>query len=383
MVIIKKIIRQVLLLGAILLYQFSFNCQAAISPTVRVQVLREMKRVRLDVSGAFSLKIVDNDTVILKKESAGNLLIQGTPYGFDIEGKEARGKRIEISRLDDGPISVNSRLFRGNLRFVKDGVLSFFAVNYVDLEDYIRGVLYHEISHLWPSEAIKAQAVLVRTFALSQMGTSKDKEFDLTNDIYSQMYGGRTSERFRLNNAVDETKNEVITFDAKIFPAYYHATCSGHTEDAKNLWDIDLLPLRGVACPYCKDSPHYKWDTYIGLDELRSKLRSSGFKVGKIKAIEITRHSNSNRILELKIISDSSNLKISGKAFREAVGPNVLRSNNFEVRLERDKAFFEGLGWGHGVGLCQWGAYFMGKEGFNYRQILEFYYPGSKLEKIN
>lgn len=376
-------IRQILLLGTILLYQFGFNCQAAASPTVRVQVLREMKRVNLSLSGAFSLRMVDKGTVILKKESAGNLLIQAEPYGFDIEGKEARGKRIEISLLDGGPISVNGRIFRGNLRFVKDEASRFFVVNYVDLEDYIRGVLYHEISHLWPAEAIKAQVVVVRTFALNQMGIGKNKEYDLTNDIYSQMYGGRTSERFRLNKSVDETKGEVITFDGKIFPAYYHATCAGRTEDAKNLWDIDLPPLKGVACPYCKDSPHYKWDTSLKLDELRSKLRSAGFKVGKIKAIEITRRSNSNRILELEIISDASNLKISGKAFREAVGPNILRSNNFEVRLEKDMAFFDGLGWGHGVGLCQWGAYFMGKEGFNYRQILEFYYPGSKLEKAN
>lgn len=381
MVIIKKIIRQVLPLAVILLYQFSFNCQAAISPTVRVQVLREMKKVRLSLPGAFSIRTIDSGAVILEGEKADNLLIQGASYGFDIEAKEVRAKRIEISRLDNGPISVNDRFFRGVLRLVRDEASSFFVVNYVDLEDYIRGVLYHEISHLWPAESIKAQATVVRTFALNQVSNNKVKEFDLTNDIYSQVYGGRTSERFRLNKSIDETKGEVLTYEGKVFPTYYHATCAGRTEDAKYLWGIELPPLKGVTCLYCKDSPHYKWDTFIKLDELRSKLKAAGFKVGKIKAIEIIKRSNSNRVLELKIISDGQSPKISGGDFRQALGPNILRSNNFKIRIEADKAFFEGFGWGHAIGMCQWGAYFMGKRGFNYRQILEFYYPGSKLEK--
>lgn len=345
---------------------------------VRVAVFKDLSKASLEADAAFSVRIVADNTPVIRR-GKGDLLIKGSKNGFDIYGKKINAGEIEISRDDSGPISVNGRLFRGTLRFINNEK-GFLVVNYVDLEDYIRGVLYHEISHLWPFETIKAQAIVVRTFALLKIDENKDKGFDLTNDAYSQVYGGRTSERFRLNKAIDETKGEILTFEGKILPSYYHATCAGETEDASIIWQVDIAPLKGVTCPYCKNSPHYKWGTYLELKELEKKIRLAGFSVGEIKAIDITRRSKTNRVLELKIISDKAVLLISGKDFRQAVGPNILRSSNFKVEVKNDLAFFDGFGWGHGVGLCQWGAYFMGKGGSSYKEILGFYYPGAKVE---
>ncbi len=222
----------------------------------------------------------------------------------------------------------------------------------------------------------------VRTFALNQMKGNKGKEYDLTNDTYSQMYGGRTSERWRTNKGVDATKGEVLKFDGKIFPTYYHAACGGHTENVLNLWDVDIRPLVGIECSYCEESPHFKWSAQILLKQLQGKLNRAGLAVGEIKRIEIIKRSLSNRILKLKVISTKADIEISAKALREILGTKILRSTNFTTEFSNDSILFEGFGWGHGVGMCQWGAYFMGKLGFDYKEILAHYYPGSKLGNI-
>lgn len=367
----------------LILFLFShlvFSPKAHASNIVRVAVFQDVSKVTLDIDAPFTIRSIKENLLVFNAEEAKNILIKASSDGFIIAGTKIEEERIEIKRDDGGFISVNGRSFRGILRFIKEDSFSFFVLNYLNLEDYIRGVLYHEISHLWPLETIKAQAVVVRTFTLWKRNENKDKEFDLTNDTFSQMYGGRTSERWRTNKGVDVTCAEVLTYQGKIFPTYYHATCGGHTEDASNLWEVDVGCLKGVSCSFCKDSPHFKWDTYFDFKYLQERLNAQGYQVDKIKKIEIIERSQSNRVLKLKIISETQDLEISAKALREIIGPKILRSTNFEIKVSAGFVFFDGFGWGHGVGLCQWGAYFMGKEGFKYREILKHYYPGAKLE---
>jgi stage II sporulation protein D len=377
MVMVKKII-SFIVFG---LFLSISTPQVFCSQVVRVAVFQDLNKVNLESSELLSVKQVEDNSIIIDKLQAKNTLIKSTNTGFNIAGKDINSTRIEIIADNSGEISLDGRRFRGAIRLIKKDGSSFFVVNFVDLEDYIRGVLYHEISHLWPFETIKAQTVIVRTFALTQIENNKNKEFDLTNNIYSQMYGGRTSERFRTNQAIDKTQGEVLTFNGKIFPTYYHATCAGRTEDANNLWDIDLPPLRGIICSYCKESPHFKWSSSLELKKIEAKLKAAHFKVGNIEDIQISLCSNAHRILKLEIVSDTGELSISGKDFREALGPNILRSSNFTLEIKHGQAQFSGFGWGHGVGMCQWGAYFMGKKGFSYKEILEFYYPGAKIKK--
>ncbi|MEW6008587.1 MAG: SpoIID/LytB domain-containing protein [Candidatus Omnitrophota bacterium] len=352
------------------------------SQIVRVAVFTDVSKITLNINAPFTIETVPEQEVLFKALNLKDMNISIYHEGFSLSTKNFPFSRLEIKRNDKGPINVNGRFFRGALQLIKKVDDKFSVVNFIDLEDYTRGVLYHEISHLWPFETVKAQTVLVRTYALSEMEVNKDKDFDLTSDTYSQVYGGRTSERFRTNKAVENTKGQVLTFNGTIFPTYYHATCGGATEDASALWDIDIVPLKGVACAFCKDSPHFKWSFEIKTKDLEEKLKEAGFKIGAIEKIEILERSSSKRVLKLKISSGKEDIEISGKAFREILGPRLLRSTNFNVQIQDQKAFFNGFGWGHGVGLCQWGAYFMGKKGFSYRQILEYYYPHSKLSKI-
>jgi stage II sporulation protein D len=258
--------------------------------------------------------------------------------------------------------------------------LTLNLINNVELENYLYGVLYHEVSHRWPIEVLKAQSIAARTFALHQREQSKLAPYDLRNDIYSQMYGGKTSEKWSTTRAVNLTKGKVLVYNGGLLPAYYHATCAGRTEDASNLWNIDLAPLKGVECKYCKDSPHYKWHKEISLWEIENRLKANDYNIGKIASLNILSRNKSGRVDKLEIKGESgASLILTGKDFRQMIGPNDVRSTNFTISLKWEHAIFDGYGWGHGVGLCQWGAYGLGRRGKKAEEILKFYYPGTEI----
>lgn len=298
-------------------------------------------------------------------------------------GKELLGlSKVRIIPKRDATIYIDSLRLRGFVDIVatKDGYVR--VINYLDIEDYLKGVLYREISHRWPYEVLKAQAIAARTYALYQKGISSDKEYDLRADIYSQVYGGRRAERYKTNRAVRLTKGVVLTYKGKIFPTYYHATCGGFTEDANNLWSIDLPPLKGVRCGYCKNSKHFRWKRLIRLSKIKEMLEKAGYKMSDITSIKIMGRNTSGRIKSLEFKGREGSLVINGKEFRDIMGPNNLRSNNYTLEIRQDKVIFRGFGWGHGVGMCQWGAYYMASKGYTAEQILLYYYPGAKLERF-
>jgi stage II sporulation protein D len=305
-----------------------------------------------------------------------------TKTGIKIGEQDFKICCIRIAPERDATIYINDRRFRGEINLIRTQNLKLTVINTLDIEDYVRGVLYHEVSHLWPLEAIKAQAVATRSFALYQAGLNKDKDFDVSSDIYSQVYGGKTSEKYRTNAAVDKTKGEVLYYLGKILPAFFSATCAGHTEDAANLWNIDLAPLKGVVCNFCIDSPHYRWRKNFRLKNIEEKLRKADYDVSDIKEIRILKRNSSGRVEVLGVVCrDGSSVKISGKDFRQVIGPNEIKSNNYEIVMKGYYVDFLGHGWGHGVGFCQWGAKAMAEKGYNYIRILKYYYPGAEIRK--
>ena len=331
---------------------------------IRVAILQDERSISLKIKGAYEITDMDGREIL----SAGrNLRSTVTTYkeGILIAGKIFKTDKVLIKINDPDVIIINGRTFRGNIQFIKNNSARLTVINYIELEDYIKGILYHETSHYWPMEALKAQAIVCRTYALNACIENKSKDYDATSDIYSQVYGGRTSERFRTNNAVQETRGLVLTYKDKVFSAYYHATCGGHTEDASLLWDIDIVPLKGVPCGFCKDSPHFNWHYVLSIKELEEKLKEAGIKALKINDVIVLGRDKSGRVTDLKVACGAKDIIISAKDLRSAIGPNIIRSTNFTLRIEKQDVVFEGFGWGHGVGLCQWGAYFMAKAGHN------------------
>ncbi len=334
----------------------------------------------MSIRGEFKISPQDKEDILFQGDRLRESKVTASKDGITIDGHEYLSNKLKIIPLHDATIYLNDRRLRGEVDIVKGINENFLVINTIDLEKYIGGVLYHEISHHWPMGAIEAQAVAARTYALYRIEQSRGKDFDLTNDIYSQVYGGRTSERYRTNIAVTKTKGLVMKYNGKVLPAYYHATCAGHTEDARELWNEDLLPLKGITCPYCASSPHYTWKRNLRLKDIQDKLNASGYHLDLIKEIAVVDRNESGRIRSLRITTrDGNTAAISGKDFRNIIGPNEIRSNNYQIVMLGYYVDFLGRGWGHGVGLCQWGANFMAKDGYDFKQILKFYYPGVEI----
>ncbi|MDP3789265.1 MAG: SpoIID/LytB domain-containing protein [Candidatus Omnitrophota bacterium] len=343
---------------------------------VRVAVITDASEVNLKIKGRcniYALPLLEplREGADLKKADVtpvqSGILINSEPFNV-------YGVRIKTAGAD---IYVNGRRFRGDIDIVRTEKIKLLIINHLDVEDYISGVLYHEVSHLWPMEALKAQAIASRTFAVYKTIESIGKDYDLTSDIYSQVYGGRTSEKYRTNRAVRETAGKILVYKDKVLPAYFHATCGGHTEDASLLWNADLPPLKGRPCNYCSQSPHFKWVATMPLAEIERKLDAGGYKVKDIRDITIPSRDTSGRVVIVNVISSLGTEKIPANKFRLALDPNRLRSTNFEISVRGRTVIFNGRGWGHGVGMCQWGVYYMSKKGFLCDKILQFYYPGA------
>ncbi len=347
---------------------------------VRVAIFQDVSSLRLKIKGPY--EVIDSTSN--KGLSRGrNLNTTVTVYMEGILLGNARAKANKLFIKPDYPedIMVNGRIFRGDIQLIKNN-MKLSVINYIELEDYVKGISVRETSHYWPVDSLDAEVIVFRTFALYKMQENANKDFDLTSDVYSQVYSGRAAERYRINKAVDETKGLILTYKGKIFPAFYHAACGGHTDDAALLWNIDIPPLKGVSCNFCGGSPHFKWHNVLTQEEVRDALVKGGLRIDKIRDIQILGRDKSGRITDLKIAADKKDIIISAKDFRNALGPNTIKSTNFQVKMIDRDVVFEGFGWGHGVGLCQWGAYFMAKEGYTFKQILEYYYPGAQVSSL-
>ncbi len=338
-------------------------------------VKQDASALRLKVQGAYEVWDTATNKVVYRG-SGLNTTVTAYSGGILLGELKSYLNKLIIKSHDPDAIIVDGRMFRGDIQLIRKEDNNILVINNIEFEDYIKGVLYHEASHYWPTEALKAQAIACRSYAVARVKENSSRDFDATADTYSQVYGGKTSERFRTSKAVEDTKGEVLTYQGQVLPAYFHATCAGHTEDASNLWNIDMLPLKGVACDFCKDSPHFNWHYVFSKKEIIEQLSSAGYKIKQIKDIKIASRNNSGRIASLVISSNGDEVKVLAKDFRNILGSNIIRSTNFQVKVVKDDVVFEGIGWGHGVGLCQWGAYFMAKQDRDYKKILEYYYPG-------
>jgi len=348
------------------------------APILRVCVLKDVTDAELTIKGAYELRALKTGSIIGASQDLSKARVLPTDSGLSIGGREHKIFGIRIVPNDGSSIYIGKRSFRGSMAIIRDEKKKLLFINHIDVESYLKGVLYHEVSHWWPMEVLKAQAIAARTYAMYQKSIMAKKDYDMTNDIYSQVYGGRVSERYKTNRAVELTRGEVLTFKNEIFPTYYHATCGGRTEDASYLWNIDIQPLKGRKTGFCKYSPHYNWKHKMSIKDIEAKLNKAGYGISGLKGIIPSGSTPSGRVESVKVLA-SKELVISSNKFRIALDPNKIRSTNFSVKRRWGNVTFYGRGWGHGVGMCQWGAFFLSMRKYKAKDILRYYYPGAKI----
>jgi stage II sporulation protein D (peptidoglycan lytic transglycosylase) len=337
-------------------------------------------------SGSENIRIAlaDRQQTVVLTSDAG-LILEGRPPGREKKrltfGAASAGGRPVRVRSAGEFVRVNGRAYRGwvEIRHPGDGLL---VVNDLDIEDYLRGVVASEIPHDWQYEALKAQAVAARTYALYQKRTAGGRAYHMFATVASQVYIGLSGENPRADRAVQETRGLVIVYRGEIIPAFYHASCGGHTENAYELWGIDAPYLGGVDCECQEISQYGLWERRVGKMQLVAALRRMGYPVSEVLGMDIKGITPAGRVRDVVIRTSKGKRFIPAESLRAALGNTLIPSVFFELALEGDEAVFSGRGMGHGVGLCQWGAEEMAEKGHDFEAILAHYYPGTKLVRL-
>ncbi len=339
---------------------------------IRVAVLKGIDQLKIDGSG---LLIMDRQREPLRVTPP--LTVKGERKRLWVNGREAASLLITASTM----VIVNGKGYRGVIEVIpaERGVL---VVDELPLEEYLIGLINCEISSLWPLEAIKAQAVVARTFALYQKESRKGALYHLEATILDQVYDGCSVEDARAAFGVRETAGEVLTFNGDLAQTFFHANCGGHTEAVEQVWSVRRPYLTGVTCRYCLDAPTAAWESTLSLAKIEGLLKGAGVAAPALRDLSAGTRNGSGRLLTVRLTSAKGVRELAATSFRKALGSTVIRSTNFEIAVSGESARFTGSGFGHGVGLCQWGARSRAADGFSYREILTYYYPGTVLRKM-
>ncbi|MCP9471384.1 MAG: SpoIID/LytB domain-containing protein [Nitrospira sp.] len=292
---------------------------------------------------------------------------------------DAKTSSRSAARPADGPPAWQ---IRGLVQVISRGN-GLLVVNHVDLEEYVKGVLPGEVNSSWHPEMLKAQAVAARTYALYHHMLSGSRDYDVVAGTQDQVYRGRRGVDARVEQAVDSTKGEVVTYeDAPIYAAF-SSTAAGLTEDAAVVWSKDLPYLKGVECPFDIESPYFQWKASFKVETLEQNLRRQGFDVGAIATLAPLSYSRSGRVATLRIVHSKGELILRGEELRKAVGYTVVPSTQFTIDSFGEEVVLSGYGAGHAVGLCQWGAKELAELGYSYSSILRYYYQGTELRNAS
>ncbi len=281
---------------------------------------------------------------------------------------------------------VNDKIYRGNI-IVSSAGNKINIINELKFEDYLKGILPKEASSSWNMEALKTQAVISRTYAAKNIGRHAKEGYDVCATVHCQVYGGASCENKKCNLAVRDTTGEVVMYRNALAETLFHAACGGHTDDPKYVWGWKQETpayLKGRKDKYCKGNPHSSWTTDLSESFIREKLNSAGYKIGKIKKISYSGKTTGKAAKTITIIHSKGKLSLNAYTFRLAVDAFKIKSTMFSgISKNKNNFVFKGKGWGHKVGLCQWGAKAMGDKKCSYKKILDYYYPGTDIGKIN
>lgn len=303
------------------------------------------------------------------------------------------GKAVNLSRSTGEYIDVGGKRYRGSLNIFAGDDGRLRVVNVLPVEYYLAGVVAAEMPASWEIEALKAQAVAARTYSLyTKFASGANREFDVRSTQADQVYKGVDAENSRIWNVIEQTRGLVLktsesTVKHNLLPAYFSSTCGGQTVDAAVVFSNKLSPLKGVYCPYCKKTApakYYNWDDVVmSKSEIYQKICEKypnvqslgGLKT--IRVLEYVERGDFYKFTKVELVGTNGKTDwLKGDDLRFILGTTKIRSTACKIEDTGSSIkFHSGRGFGHNVGMCQYGAQAMAREGKNFKEILQFYYP--------
>ena len=307
---------------------------------------------------------------------------------FLVGTEKLKGERLQLAPAvalpDDAHFALAGRSYRGILEILaKKGGLT--AVNLVPLDDYLLSVVPEEMPTDWPAEALKAQSVAARSFALHNRDRHGADGFDLCTTTHCQVYTGVGAEKTASTAAIKATEGEVLFYGTEPIDALFHTDSGGMTENSENVWGSFVPYLRAVKDTPAKTMP---WTKEVPAAVFEQKLAAKGHKVGKVRSLALSNlqigkaaadRTASGRVKTMTVKGTKGTASLTGNELRSMFG---LKSTLFDVKLQGSKVVFAGFGFGHGLGISQWGAKRLAADGMKYGDILHHYYAGVTLKKI-
>ncbi|HUR95586.1 MAG TPA: SpoIID/LytB domain-containing protein [Gemmatimonadales bacterium] len=391
--------------------------QASAEPTIRLGLA--VGAANVTVAGTAGVRIHDASGARLADIPPGEswkLIIEGPglaavgPSGIGTASNEL----LELDAPDaDATIHVNGRPYRGTITAFRDRV-GITIVDRLPMESYLVGVVSAEMGRrsLAEQEALRAQAVVSRTFALRNLRRWQAQGFDLYATVADQVYGGAGSETPEGRQAVEATRGRILTYGGAPIDAFFYSTCGGRTADGPEVFRAATRPyLRSIAdeapdgVAYCSISPRFRWHEEWTGEALRATLartlpalpagaagggQGAGSDVSEIRDVRVTSRTASGRVGQLTIGLPRGEVRVEGPNVRQVLRPvsgELLRSTVFTLTAsgagrQVTRLAVDGAGAGHGVGFCQWGAVGRSRAGQDHERILAAYYPGAVLERL-
>ncbi len=375
----KAIVRACALAAAVLLAPSMVSGNGTV-PGIRVEIFGDASTLHIEGKG---IQIIDTyrNLALFRNPGYSYLILSAGNNGLVVDRKLYPARMVTLL-FSGGVVKINDRLLRGHLEIANIDNSHLVVIDVVNLESYVAGLVNAEMPHNWPLEALEAQAVVARTYALWQKERHLNQYYDMAADFMDQVYSGAGSEDSRGWKAVNATRGQIITYQGKPILAMYHSECGGETENSEDAIGYRYPYLRSVKCNFCKGAPGLNWKYALSLQQLARRLIVKGYTLSHVYGFRVMKRSRTQRVTVARVVTDHGNIDLDGATLRSVVGYDKLRSTLFHVRAKNGTLFFKGRGFGHGVGMCQWGAYGMARKGYTYRQIIHFYYTGVRIEKL-
>ena len=387
--------------------QMSHDCCVP-SRFLRVALRQETRRARFSSGG--QVDILSSGTFHVSERGAIEVEMAGS--GENVSGTSPREGKWEcalpctlLSKNELNIIEFDGSSYRGSMILIASPRGSFTVVNLVNVEDYLRGVVPLEIGHCKPEEveAVKAQAVAARTYTYKKMQEKQRADFDLLPTISDQVYGGVRAENSVCDEAINSTADQVMLWRDSLIYAYYHSTCGGKTANIEDVWEnkqplpylrsVNDVNEKGEA--FCGFSGSFAWEESWTVRQLSDVVNRYSREVfpqksaeGSIIAVTVDSRFACGRTRECTIKTSAGSYCYGGDKMRFVFRRNenglpVLRSALItDISAAPGSITIKGKGYGHGVGMCQFGAIGRARAGQSYDRILKTYYTGVELKKI-
>lgn len=411
---------------------YQCNWRVYFANTTKYEDAKQLVSELFEITGKSSFEILSGSNYRVKLTGTfGTLLI-------DVDEHYAYPQFRPLDANENGVcvVALGSRAYRGRLEIGRYNKDKLTAVNIVSMEEYLYGVVPSEMPSTWPQEALKAQAVCARSYALIKAGyggeSNAKKGYKIVDTVSSQVYKGYLAESVMANKAVDATKGEMVCYNNKVVAAYFYSTSGGRTESAAEVWAAELPYLQSVPDTFEQDAARLVWQETLTLEQIKKALAGQGIPF-EVEDLQVSMYTKTGRVHALNLLGGNRSLKLQGTTIRTVLNLNstkfkivrqgdtpdevsVLSADGMENRRisnmyiasadgvskapdelgqyivqsadnlwnyprsapqSSKELLFAGMGYGHGVGMSQYGAKGMAEAGYTYKEIIEYYFTGA------